>query len=479
MKLNLKLIFVVLIVIITLSLFWSLQVMPRHVDSWILISQSDYILDSQTIDFKEPFSGEGFSNPLGSHVLVVVVSSISGLDILSLGFVFRILIFIILSFLVYGLSKSLFNNEKVAAVCGLFTPLILTNMTMLGPAYFVPLAFATILAFLFFIFLIKEKWFLMSLSFIILALTHASTMVFALIVLFLYFLFNRKYWKKFWIFFVILILGIIFFVSTHGFGFFIQKILELTAFHKLWPYFKFDKMLTYTFIPFFALGIYFIISKEKKARRFLIPLIVFLALEMFLFWYWKGFAIRYRRIIYYIFMLLPFFVGYGVYNLSYYVDILISKFRKLKFIVNYKLILILILVILVPLAINLNINQRSFEYTFVNEEENVLLENFGNEYPNGYLAAGALQSYALPYYELKPVQISPGHIGKQLYYRQLFPCFYKRDVDCLIGFFREHPEFQYIYTRTKINSTYFEPLFVKEGLIIYEYKDLNITNNLE
>lgn len=477
MKFNFK-ILLILVLISAFFLYPISHLMPRHVDSWIVISEADHLIKSKTTNFTEPFTNERLNYPPGTFLLISTIASITNIDLINLDYLLRIINFIILSLLFYILSKELFNNEKIAVTTTIFTTLLLTDITMLGPAYLVPLVYGSILFLLFVIFLLKEKWILLLLTFITLGLTHTNTIIFTLLGLFIYLLFNKKYWDKYWLMLVMGIIGLILLIITIPLYIINQNLFNLILFSMIPPFFNFNKLLTYIFIPFFTLGIYFILKKENRARKLLIPLILILALEILSYSILgKGVLIRYRRVMYYIFLLTPLFVSYGLYSIIRQIEALLSKFKKLRFIKKFNIILIISILILLPISISVNLEQRKTDLVYVDEEEHAFLINFGKLYPNEYLTANHLQSYVLPYYNLKPVQISPGHIGKVLYFDEVGKCFVLRDINCIDKFFQNHSEFKYLYTQTFVNSTNFTIFYREEDLIIYKYNPLNTSKN--
>jgi len=455
--------------------------MPQHVDSWIVISNADFVLDEQELKFIEPFSYTYSSYPPGSHLSLAVITSITGLNMLFLAQLLPGIFFVMLGMLLYLVSKELFKND-IASLCVMaFTFLSLSNITMLGPFYLVPFIWGMLLSLLFFYFILKNKWKTAFLIFIAIALTHRTSMVFALLALGLYLVLNRENWKKLKYLLIIAITSLIIFFASGGAKLFYSMMQNLFVFEKSEPYISFRMSLGLIIIFLIGLGFYLILTREKKASSFLIPLFSLMALNAFIYWNWQGFFIVYRRLFPLTFMFSSFFVGYAVYSISIFINkILPKKIRK------YNLALIILLIIFVPMAVNANIESRKNNNIHVTNDENILFSKFGEIYPGEYLATDHLEAFSLPYYNLKPVQLSPAHGTTQGYFNQLSPCYMNRIPECFAGFLYKY-NFTYVYTGTKINTSYFKPVLKYNGKEIYEIqkeefkehmkKEFNVTIN--
>jgi hypothetical protein len=443
--------------------------MPQHIDSWIVISRADFILKEEAAALTEPFSGSRLYYPIGSYLSFAVIKSISGLDMIYLARLIPAMFFVVLGLLLYSLSNALFKNDLASISVMAFTPLSLSNITILGPYYLVPVAWGILLSLLFFYFILKEKWIIGFLTFIALAATHTSSTVFSIIGIGLYFIFDRKYWHKVKYLFLIGLASIILFSFTRGIGLLFDLITsDLFAAQKSRPYISIYMIMPIIFIVLLALGFYFILTKEKRAAKFLIPLFSVLAINAFIYWYWKGFFIVYRRLFTFTFVIVPFFAGYSIYKISNIAEKFISK--RLLFIKKYNAILLMLLIILVPLSIKTNIKSHKYNNIYVDEDEHQLFTGFGKLYPDTYIATDYLQAHALPYYNLKPVQLSPAHVGNVLYFNQLAPCYNIIDSEECFGDFFYTTNFSYLYSRVPVNISYFKPFFNYNNKIIYMFE---------
>lgn len=461
---------VMLLATIFLTCFYGhYNQMPQHVDSWQVISKADYILKQKELTFIEPFTGLVLYYPPGAHLHLSVISSIAGIDMIFLAQILPAIFFVMLGLLLYTLSKSLFKNELAAISVMAFTPLALSNITMLGPFYLVPLTWGMLLSLLFFYFIIKENWFFSFITFVALANIHNSSVVFSLLGAGLYFLFNKRYWNKIKYLFLFGITALVLFSFTVGYELFYSIIKGLFIFQKAEPYISIYLTMPALFLVSLALGFYLILSKEKKAATFLIPLFTFLAINAFIYWRWQGFFLVYRRLFTFTFMMTSFFVGYTVYYLSNKLEDLTRFSNIFQFIKKYHLALILFLIILVPQAVSLNIKSYGISIQYVSQAESQLFQKFGEIHPQEYLVAGHLESFALPYYNIKPVVLSPAHGVNTTYFPETMPCFITQDIRCFENFFNE-TNFEYLYTSTLVNSSFFEEDVKYGDRVIYKYK---------
>lgn len=464
----------VLVMLILSSLFLvnylpQATLQPQHVDAWQVVTKADAVIDNRAISVIEPFSETISFYPPGAHLHSAIISSVSGLDILFLSSFLPAILFVILSLLIYAFSRLLFKNELVAITIMAFTHLSLSNITMLGPYYLVPLAWGMILSLLAFYFLIRKSWLLFFISFITLSLTHNSSMVFALIGIILFFIFNKAYWHSIKYLLILILAAIVIFVAISGsFSYLLSIILSFFSFDKASPFINFQALYPPAFLLFLALGFYFIIVNEKEASKFLIPLFAFLAINAFLYWNWKGFFLVYRRLFTFLFLMSVFFVGYGVFCISNNIERIIG--RGIVMIRKSNIIPILAIIILVPFAIKANLEAHSTDITLVTNDENILFRDFGNRNPNASIATDHLQAFSLPYYNLRPVQLSPAHGTDILHYEELHLCYENRNITCFENFFQAH-NVTYLYIRIPISSDYFKPYFKYNESVIYRFQE--------
>lgn len=459
------LLIIILIVLFLVTFLPQHNLLPRHVDAWQVVTKADFVIDSKEVSLIEPFSSNVLYYPPGSHLHLAILKSVSGLDMLFLARLLPGIFFVILGLLIYSLSKLLFRNDLAALTIMAFTPLALSNITMLGPYYLVPLAWGMLLSLLFFYFILRDNWLFGFLIFISVAVTHNSSMVFSLTGIILFFIFNKKYWLRVkYLLLIILAAIIIFSFISGGPGHLYQILAGSFAFEKAEPFISFQLLFPAVFLLFLAFGFYFIIVEEKRASSFLTPLFCFMAINAFLYWYWEGFFLVYRRLFTFLFMMSVFFVGYGVFKVSNGIERVIG--RSLPWFKKQNIALIIILALLIPFAVKANISSHRSDVTLVTNDESILFSSFGKLFTNAYVATDHLQAFALPYYNLRPVQLSPAHGTDILYYEELHPCYENNDAACFESFFLKN-NFTYLYTRAPLNSSYFKPFFRYKNSIIY------------
>lgn len=464
------LVFIVLSIVFYTNFSGHYNKMPMHVDSWQVISKADYILKQEKIMPDEPFSNLESNYPRGSPLFLAVLASITNwhivsIELISLSQFLPALFNVILALLLYLFSKALFKNEMASLAVMAFTPLAISNITMLGIFYLVPVAFGMLLCYLFFSFLVRKNWIFAFLAFISILVTHNSSLAFASVAFLLYFIFNRENRRKLKYLLIVLGIGFLGFILTRGLEYTMNLIPMLFVFEKSKPYFSVYLTLSISFIVLTAIGIYLILSRERQARTFLIPLFAFLAINALTYWHFQGIFLVYRRLYVFLYSLLPFFVGYSVWFICSRIENIGNRFSFVK---KYHLILLIFFLILIPVAIQLNIKEYQRSYQYVSKTEHELFRQFGENYPNNYLVADHLESFALPYYSIKPVVLSPMHGVNTTYFRETISCFTKRDIKCFEDFFNR-TEFKYLYTSTYVNSTKFEPFLNYKDRIIYKF----------
>jgi len=461
------LVIAILLVVFFTNFLGHYNQMPMHVDSWQLISKADYFIKQQNIMPDEPFSHTESNYPEGSSLFLAVLASISNWYIVSAGFIsisqfLPAILNVILALLLYLLSKTLFKNEMVALAVMAFTPLAISNITMLGIFYLAPVAFGMVLSYLFFSFLVRKELLSAFLIFVSILVTHNSSLAFASVAFFLYFIFNKENWKKLKYLLTVFGIGFFMFILMNGFEYTIKLIPSLFLFEKIQPHFSIYLTLPIIFLVFLSAGIYLILVCEKRVSKFLIPLFAFLAVNAFAYWYFQGILLVYRRLYVFLYSMLPFFIGYSVWFISFRIESLLGNLKK------YYPVLIIIFVLLIPQAVMLNIRVYERSYQYVTSTEHELFKEFGEEYPENYLVADHLESFALPYYNIKPVVLSPMHGANTTYYAETFECFANRNITCFEEFFNT-TSFEYLYTSTYVNSTHFEPFLKHEDKIIYKF----------
>jgi hypothetical protein len=460
---------IILFLVFFSNLFGHFGQMPMHVDTWQMISKADYYIKEQRIMSDEPFSHLKYIYPEGATVFLVVLKSLTNVDLLAIEQFLPALLNVELALLFYLLARTLFKNELLALTVMAFTLLAISNITILGIFYLAPVAFGMLLSYLFFTFIVRRKWFFAILTFVAIPLTHSSSAIFAFVTLFLYFLFDKEMRKKIKYLAVFVVIGFIEFLIAIGPSYSMRLLLDLFLFEKSQPYISVYLTLPVAFIVLMGSGLYFILAHEKKASKFIIPIFSFLVINAFSYWWFKGTLLAYRRLFVFLYSMLPFFVGYSVWFISSEIERLPKIKKKLYFAKKYHVVLIILLTILVPQTVILNLKVKETSIQWVTKEEHEMFKVFGQNYPDNYLVADHLGSFAFPYYNIKPVVLSPGHAVNSTYFDQTAPCFFGQDIKCFESFFNR-TNFEYLYVSFPINSTQFEPFLTYKNNIIYKFK---------
>ncbi|MFC2154083.1 hypothetical protein ACFLRC_01190 [Candidatus Altiarchaeota archaeon] len=401
--------------------------LPFHTDSWISLDLAKHIIDKQEISFSSPFGGETVIYPRGSHTLIALLSIVSGLSLVDISIYLPSFLYAALGLAFYALAKIIFEEKEAALFTLALSPLAISNYTMLGPAYLVPLAVGSILVINYFYFLVSSKYrqrifLLPALAlFSTVALTHINTTLFAIVSSMLFLFFSLLWERKFLADVVIILFLILAIVGSAGifieiFGF--EKVQEL-----FWQYLVLEKEKPYQdyialegFIPAFLITVslyYILLRFEKKALSFLVPIFVFLVLESIAYWFASGFFIRYRRIIYFLVLLTPLLAGFGAYNL-------VNSIMKLRFLreryILRRVFAGFSFIFLISLAVWTNLDTNSEITMYLNQHEHEVFTVLGRISPDSMVFGHHLTSYSFPYYELQPLQLSPRHLGPKLRY---------------------------------------------------------------
>jgi hypothetical protein len=435
---------------------------PMHVDSWQMTTMADAIIKGGGLPSAEPFSGTPRKGPDGNPVLQAVLSGITSMSLLKLSVLMPALLNLGLAMLMYALAKLMFSNKEAGLAVMAFQPLVLSQITMLGPFFLVNLAFGMVLCMLAAALLLRRRWVLFLLVFAAVGFTHMSSFVFLSIATAVFFGFDRPNWRLLPLLAGLGLLAGLIFILVKGWALLELYLSNLFTFGKAWPYFQYINMLGPLFLVLLALGFYMANVKEPKARRFLIPLFSLLALNMLSYWVWRGFFLVYRRLISFMFLLTPFFVGYAVVSIS-------GVFKRYR-----GLALACLLLLLVPLASMANLASRTPYILYITAEEHELFTGFGTLHPGAHILTDHLEGYAMPFYNLRPISLSPAHGANTTYYHQVGKCYLAGSLDCISQFFTDKG-FLYLYTGRPINDSRFEAIGGHTG--IYKHKIYNAEAN--
>jgi hypothetical protein len=170
---------------------------PLHVDEWLHGAYSKAIMQSGSITFTEPFSGQSFlsftSNPeAGFHLFLSIFQQMTGVSSTD---VFRYLpgvVFLLTILSVYTLGKKLGFGWQAA----FFVSIIPTTVGILGPALLVPvsvaLVFVPLVLLLAFEFRTPASYLLILLSNLFLLSAHAPSALCVIILLIPYIVINLR-----------------------------------------------------------------------------------------------------------------------------------------------------------------------------------------------------------------------------------------------------------------------------------------------
>ncbi|MFH1721601.1 MAG: hypothetical protein ABH950_03240, partial [Candidatus Altiarchaeota archaeon] len=163
-----------------------------------------------------------------------------------------------------------------------------------------------------------------------------------------------------------------------------------------------------------TLAVYFIVAKsEKRAYSFILPIFVFLIFEAISYWLFYGFFIRYRRVMYFLVLLTPLLSGYGAYCL---IEKLSNMNNFLKTHLSKQIFTFLAISFLVVIATWTHLGTQDEIQVLVNPHEDKVFTILGKISPDSMVFAHHLESFSLPYYNLKPLQLSPRHAGNKFRY---------------------------------------------------------------
>jgi len=114
---------------------------PLHLDEWIHLAQSKAVVEADSINYPDAFSGKAATGLLSSpevnyHLLLAMLRQVSGIDWLALFRFGPSLVFMLTVLAVYVLCR----REGYGLEAAFFTCLIPTTVGLMGPAFMVPVA---------------------------------------------------------------------------------------------------------------------------------------------------------------------------------------------------------------------------------------------------------------------------------------------------------------------------------------------------
>jgi len=342
---------------------------PVHIDEWVHIAHSNSLLQAASIDYPDPFTGQG--NPgivsvleAGFHVLFGVFYKISGISWMDIVRFFPGIILAVTALSVYVLGR----REGFGWEAAFFTCLIPTTVGIMGPAFFIPMAlclpFIPLSLFLIFNYRTPWSYLLLAVFICFLIVTHATSAVILIVIIIPSILFYLRSEPKHGL--ILLLMGIVPFLVTLPWTYHLimttAKSLLVTqplpANHDLPRILK-----IYGYVPFGVglLGTFWLSMKGGiKNYSLVLGLLVMVAVLAVFFTLHYGVDLIYLRGIIYTLLIIGIVAGAGlmaVKNLKLPDKLPLPGFARR---IGYPLALILIIVILV-IAIPARQNTRYYQ----------------------------------------------------------------------------------------------------------------------
>ncbi|MBI5390624.1 hypothetical protein HZB02_03990 [Candidatus Woesearchaeota archaeon] len=461
-------VFALLILFLVLFIPHDHAKMPMHVDSWIHLTIAKEIADQRQITDTCPYQFmQTCPYPHGFHVFAALFTNVTGFPLHLLELLLVPLLFVLLGLLNFCIAKELFESEEVAFLSMIFTLLVIGNMTIIGPLYFVPQTLAFILLWTAWLLFLKKQYLLACLPFGLIIVTHRSTLVLGFFLLcanLLPLLLEKRSIKQSVMMSLIplTILGLIALAYRKT----IIPVLQYALISPIeTPQQFLPQMVSWTFVVIALLGLIAMALLRNKVRWMFLPLLGFLIIDYVLFHLTGyGYGILYRRLVFFIIMFLPFMVGRGVMLLQETAEHLFKR----EWIKTYQIVLFVLMIVLIPKALSINLSTMPSS-VWVTPQEHQLWSAFAVQHEGAELLTDHLEAYALPYYGLQPLQTSPMHLAGGYNDFLRFPYYYQNETQ-LIPFFKQHPH-AYLYYSTPFNSSAFEPVMNRSSLGIYRFKE--------
>jgi hypothetical protein len=405
-----------LIFTINYGFYHSTYKYPLHADDWIHVVVTDQITLGRTVNEKDPyFHTDLMFYPRGFHVLLAELAKLTGLDMLQIARFFPGIFQCIIALMFFLLLNRFFGTG--AGLFGAFSVAVFrTHPTILGPAYLVPLNFGLLLTPLMLYFLLrgyktaKTKYFILGffIWFVIFNF-HFSSFLFASFIALLsmteLFFAKQKIetFQSIVISAAVFIIAIFFFLSSFYKTSMIKSIIGLiqgTGSIMLSPFSPI--FLVNYMLAFFAfIGLYYLFSHRKTGSATIIAWIVFIFINLFLFYKMSGLGFSYERSVFYATEVL---VITGAIGLAYATKYFHDYPKTLKYIP------IIIFIFILGISFYSNATSASqYMYYLIDDSDYKAYTWLGERYPNHVLLDNHLKSLSLPYFHIRPAQISPMH----------------------------------------------------------------------
>ncbi|MBS3055970.1 MAG: hypothetical protein J4473_00900 [Candidatus Aenigmarchaeota archaeon] len=411
---------------------------PLHADDWIHISVANDVTTGRTINELDPYFNENIMfYPRGFHVMLAEISKMSGLDMVDIARFFPAVFQSILALSIFLLLKKIVH--PYAGLFGAFAVITLrTHPTILGPALLVPLNFGLILVPVMLYFFIrgyetkKPVWFFLGMSiwFVIFSFHFSSFIITTFIGVIslteIAFLKERMKAMK-----AILISGVAFAVLMALFmiRFYKTDIIKtitglvqssgsiiISPFSPLF-------LVNYLIAGFALIGLIYLLTRYKVGHVTILGWTIFIFFDLYLFFQSGGTFISYERSVFYATEVLIILGAIGLY---YVADFFRTYPKGLKYIP----IIIFCSVLLLSFYVNVY-EGRTYIYHLISEEQFQTYKWLGENYGGSKFLTNHLHSLSLPYFHLKPVQVSPMHAVPTGAFSEFGQDYYTRDVDYL------------------------------------------------
>lgn len=362
---------------------------PLHVDEWNHITFAKDIAKNNEIPLVDPFTKkfEVESNlEIGYHLLLGELVTATDIDIIYLKFI-PVFFFIVSALCVYIFARRFGTGVGLLSV--LFLSLIPTNVTILGPKFFVPvnLGFIFIPLGLFLAYRLIENnnsnnfmyYFSIFVISLFMLLAHPPTALALFLILFVFGVLNFKEHRRKVSLLMLAILIAIFLSIPH----FYQKIIEWGSSAALWssrPYlqdiFELPKLFGYIQTILFIIGFYFLVLSGKRKNLILPFSIIILLIDLFIYanYEWILFF-PFGRIYMYLMLLMSIIAAYGLIKIKD-ISFDFSKSKRISY-----SIMILILIIVVFMSFQQHTKTPYYYILEGNDYENFLWlkENTGED----------------------------------------------------------------------------------------------------
>ncbi len=402
--------------------------MPFHADSWLVISIADAILETGDVSFSSPYGDVGaIYYPRGSHIFTALAALLSGLGLADLSIYLPPLVYAALGLGFYALARRLYQSGSAALCVLAATPFAISNYTLLGPSYLVPVAFGSLLFIVYLTLLLASKYYDVRTAlpalvvFAALANTHVNTTLLAIAATFLFVFFSLLFDHRLREDAILLGVGTLGFLAAVAVAwgvFGADRLADLVHSYLFLemekPYQDYVSVVGLAPALLSVAAVYYIsVQKRRRALNLLLPLFAFLVVESLAYWAAYGVFIRYRRVMYFMVLLTPLLAGYGLWGV---LSSLSGTLRNRGYQASVRPLVAVGVTAVVVLGLFTHLATYDDVVLYVTPREDKVLTAFGQSAPDAMVFAHHLASFSLPYYGLTPLQLSPRHAGPKFRY---------------------------------------------------------------